>query len=103
MNYKRGVAQLSKGLSMKKQAKILLIFQLSIILYWILAKTTNVYKYAVTGAIYELLWQPAIAITFSIPFISAYFWIRAKCKLDSVFLAIILLAIAFIMVITHTD
>lgn len=88
---------------MKKQAKILLIFQLSIILYWILAKTTNVYKYAVTGAIYELLWLPAIAITFSIPFIAAYFWIRTKCKLDSAYLSIILLSIAFIMIITHTD
>lgn len=88
---------------MKKTAKILLIIQLCTILYWVLAKTAYVYKFAVTGAIFELLWLPAIAITFSIPFIAAYFWIRTKCKLDSAYLSIILLSIAFIMIITHTD
>lgn len=88
---------------MKKSAKTLLTIQLCIILYWVLVKTAIVYKFAVIGAIYELLWLPAIAITFVIPFIAAYFWIRTKCKLDSVYLAIILLAITFIMIITHTD
>jgi len=87
---------------MKKTSKILLIVLISVFLYWFLAKTTNVYVYAISGAIFELLWLPAIAITYSLPIVSAYFWIKEKCRFSSVYLSLMLLSIIIITWVVYS-
>lgn len=87
---------------MKRLSKILFILLISVFLFWFFAKGTNVYAYAIVGAIFELLWMPAIAITFSIPCVSAYFWIKEKCRFSSVYLSIMLLSLIVILWVVYS-
>lgn len=87
---------------MKKTSKILLILLISVFLYWFFAKATNVYAYAISGAIFELLWLPAIAMTFSVPVVCAYFWIKEKCRFSSVYLSLMLLSLIVILWVVYS-
>lgn len=53
--------------------------------FWLIGANFNVYTYAATGAIFEILWFPAVFLTFSIPIVSFYFWYKDKWSLKSVF------------------
>jgi hypothetical protein len=56
------------------------LFYLSVItiIYWAIVVYTDVYKFAIVGVIYELLWLPLLASVFIIPVISFIQIISAK-------------------------
>ena len=77
----------------KKIFIILLLINLSAIVLWIVGQNINIYQYAVVGAIFEILWLPIIISLILLPFISSYFWYKAKFNLTSKFLYLLLWSI----------
>ena len=53
--------------------------------FWLFALHYNVYKWAVVGAIFEMLWLPMIVLPFLLPLLIVYFWGRGGFKFKSIF------------------
>ncbi len=71
----------------KKNTEQLLFFlSLGVTTYWVLGRVMDVYRITAIGAIYELLWLPALALLFVLPVISLVNWFRQKFKINSLFL-----------------
>lgn len=75
------------------------VFVISIIvaLFWIIGNTADVYHFAFTGAIYELLSLPMLALIIFLPVISIVFFIKDKFNLRSMALYSFLLLIPVIL------
>ncbi len=60
-----------------------IIFMLNLInfLFWITANSINVYKYAVVGAIFEMMWLFMVAGMFVLPVLSVIFWRKKKFQI----------------------
>ena len=58
--------------------QVLFILSIITILYWLTAKSLNVYNYAFIGAVFELFWLPMIAFVFIGPIFSIILFIRDK-------------------------
>lgn len=65
---------------------ILLIALFAVLTYWTIAGTTDVYAFAVAGALYEILWLPVLLAGFAIPVISVIYWYKEKLRITSMFL-----------------
>jgi hypothetical protein len=70
-----------------------ILFGLSIIVftYWRIGHVINVYRFAVVGAIYEILWLFMILGLFGLPVISLIFLIKEKFSFRSLYLYTILI------------
>ena len=74
-----------------------IIFTLSIFtaLYWfITSNIIDVYKYALVGAICEILWLPCLLALIALPIYAVYFWAKEKFRLKSLYLLSILIIAA---------
>ena len=60
-------------------------------LFWIIGNTANIYHFAVTGAIYELLSLPMLALIIFLPVISIVLFVKDKFNLRSLALYSVLL------------
>lgn len=58
--------------------RALFILSIISILYWLTAKSSNVYNNAFIGAVFELLWLPMIAFVFIGPVFSIILFVRDK-------------------------
>ena len=52
--------------------KLQLAVSIFILLYWLLCKTIDVYKYAILGVLSEILWLPMVVLLFLLPIINLY-------------------------------
>ena len=80
--------------------KLLLALSISMLLYWLLCKTTDVYKYTILGVLYEILWFPMVATLLVLPILNGYFIIKNQNRVIHYFilgLNLITLFIVFIM------
>lgn len=80
--------------------KLLLALSISMLLYWLLCKTIDVYKYTILGVLSEILWFPMIAMLFLLPIINTYAIFKNKISLVHYFnlaLNIISILIVFLM------
>lgn len=57
-----------------KTGKLFFIFSTCLLLFWILARLVDVYRFAIVGAVYEILWLPALASFVILPILSFIFW-----------------------------
>jgi len=74
--------------------KLHLAVSIFILLYWLLCKTIDVYKYAILGVLSEILWLPMIAMLFLLPILNTYAIFKNKNSLIPYFnLAINLITI----------
>lgn len=80
--------------SQRRFAVLLFILASANALFWIIAFSIDVYKYALIGGLFEILWLPGILITFLAPFAAAYLWYKEKFSLRSINLITILITIA---------
>lgn len=79
--------------------KILFISSILVCLFWILSQTIDVYKYAIVGAIFEILWFPCIISLILIPLVSLIFLIMEKFNLRSLnFYSLIVITIAILII-----
>ena len=72
--------------SQPKTKKLILILSIAIALFWILGKFINVYSVAIMGAIFELLWLPALIGLFILPILSIIAWYKEKFDISSLYL-----------------
>jgi hypothetical protein len=83
-------------------SKTLFFLSVEVSIFWILGNWTNVYQFALTGAIYEILWLPNLAMLFTLPLVSLFFLGKEKRKLQSLYLySIVLLTIAILTMLNN--
>jgi len=61
-----------------------------------LAKGINVYRFAILGAIFELLWLPVLGMLFLLPIISLVLLVKERVSLRSLYISSILIVLATI-------
>jgi hypothetical protein len=78
-----------------------IVFILSILAsgFWWLAKGINVYRFAIVGAIYELLWIPVLGMLFLLPIMSLVLFVKERVNLKSLYIYSILIGMATIFFI----
>ncbi|SDN08288.1 hypothetical protein SAMN05421813_13911 [Daejeonella rubra] len=63
--------------------KRVLVISIFVALYWIIGNTVDVYYYAFTGAVFELLWLPMLALIVFLPVISIVLLVKDRFNLRS--------------------
>ena len=48
------------------------------LIYWLLCNTIDVYKYAILGVLYEIIWLPMLMMLFILPIINTYSMLKTK-------------------------
>ncbi len=76
---------------------LILIMSILVSGFWWLGQVINVYRFALVGAIYEILWLPVLAMLFILPIISLILWVKGKFNLGSLYLYSILIVVATIL------
>ena len=79
--------------------RFILFFSCLTLLFWLFSQTINVYKSKVVGAIFEILWLPAILSLFSLPVFSFYFWRKDKFKITSKFSYLLIWTLMSILIL----
>ncbi len=77
----------------------LLLINLIAMTVWFIGQSTNVYRYAIVGAIFEILWLPMILTIILIPITSLYLWYKDEFQVASKFLYLLLWSIFSIVII----
>lgn len=86
-----------------KTSKIVLLLSIFISVYWIFGQVMDIYSNAGVGAIFEILWFPAMAATVILPIVSVINLFKEKFSLRSLYLYSILtqlIALLTIILIT---
>lgn len=76
--------------------KVVFILSLFVSGFWWLVQFVDVYRFAVVGAIFELLWLPSVAMLYGLPVISLILLIKEKLNIRSLYIYSILIAAATI-------
>ena len=79
-------------------SKAIFLLSIGVLTFWLLGKTINIYHYAFVGVIFEILWLPAIVLTFSLPVFSFILWSKENFNFKSLGLYSFLIAIITILV-----
>jgi len=80
--------------------KLLLVLSSSMLLYWLLSKTIDVYQITIIGVLYEIIWLPMLVLFIVLPILNTYSLIKNKNSLMFYFslaLNIITLLIVFLV------
>lgn len=76
-------------------SKIVLLLSMAVSLYWIFGRIININSNKAVGAIFEILWLPAIAMTCILPVVSCIFLFKEKFNVKSLYLySVLILLIA---------
>ena len=79
--------------------KIIFFFSLFMLLYWITGHVLNIYRFAVAGAIFELLWLPMLLSLIILPALAFIFWVKEKFVISSLNLHTIIIGITTILIL----
>ena len=80
-----------------KKATYIFILSIACCAFWIAGNIFTVYKYALIGAIFEILWLPMLAMLFVLPVLCVIFLIKDKKYFKSYYLyALLLMGIAIL-------
>ena len=75
----------------------LLVLSISMLLFWLLSKTIDVYQITFLGVLYEIIWLPMLVMLFVLPIINTYTLFKIKNSLMSYFsLAINIITIVIV-------
>lgn len=80
-------------------SKVIFALSIFITVYWLLVMTVEVYRFAVVGALYEILWLPMVAAIFVMPAVALVYWIIERFHLKSLYLYALLFLLAAILTI----
>ena len=78
--------------------RILFISSVAVLVYWTLSRTVDIYRFAVVGAIYEILWLFMLIALVGLPILSIVFLIKEGFNIKSLYLYTILIAVTSILV-----
>ena len=61
------------------------VFTLSVIvsLFWIFGNLFDVYQFAIVGVLFEIAWLPVLALTFILPIVALFLFVKDKFHLKS--------------------
>lgn len=65
--------------------------------YWCLGHVIKVYRFALSGAIFEMLWLPALAMLVGLPIISLIVLLKEKLTIRSLYLYAMLISVTTIL------
>jgi hypothetical protein len=80
-------------------SKIVLSLSILVAGFCWLGHSINVYRFALVGAIFEILWLPALAMLFVLPIASLILLIKEKVNIRSLYIYSFLIGIASILFI----
>jgi hypothetical protein len=72
--------------------KLIITFSILVSIYWILGNSINLYKSAVVGEIFEILWLPMLLCIFLLPILSIIIVIKKKTQKLFPILSILIIA-----------
>jgi hypothetical protein len=75
-----------------RMGKMIFLITLGASLFWIAARLLPVYENKIIGAVFEMLWLPAVLILFVLPIFSFLLWAGEKFRVQSAHLFSIILA-----------
>ena len=61
-------------------SKLILLLSIFSAAYCVLASFINVYRFAIVGVIYEILWLPALGVLFIAPLVAIVLWKKEKFR-----------------------
>ncbi|HMU11245.1 MAG TPA: hypothetical protein PKC54_14635 [Ferruginibacter sp.] len=79
--------------------RIFWILSISVFLFCLLGRLINVYRFAFVGAVFELLWLPAILLLLVLPILVFIYWMKERCSLRSIHLYSLLVLAATILLL----
>jgi hypothetical protein len=80
--------------------KLLLALSISILLFWLLCNTIDVYQIPILGVLYEILWLPMLILFIVLPILNTYTIFKNKNNLIPYFslaLNVITIIIVFLV------
>jgi hypothetical protein len=89
--------KMNKTFTNLKQSEIVLLLSVAASILWILGQLVNVYHFAVTGAIFEMLWLPLLIMLVGLPVFSLIMFIREKANVRSLYFYSILIVVATVL------
>jgi hypothetical protein len=81
-------------IKISKTSKIVFILSLFTALFWCIGQLVNVYYFAISGAIFEILWLPMLVLLFVLPLFSLTYWVKEKFNLKSLYLYSLLIILS---------
>lgn len=79
--------------------KVVFFLCLSVALFWCSVVLLNVYRFAITGTIYEILWLPMLVLIYTLPFVVLIFLFKTKFNLRTLYVyALLLLALTAVVI-----
>jgi hypothetical protein len=77
--------------------KIVLLLSVFVAIFWCLGRVIDIYRSAIVGAVFEILWLPMIGMMFVLPIIAVFFLIKEKFSFRSLHLySILILALTLL-------
>jgi hypothetical protein len=67
-------------------SKLFFVLSIVIFVFWFLGQRIDVYRFAIVGAIYEILWLFMVLMLFVLPVISLVFVVKEKFNFRSFYL-----------------
>jgi len=71
--------------------------------YWMLGKVVHVNRFALLGAIFEILWLPALAMLFVIPIISIVLLLKEKTNISSLYFYSFIIVVTTLLVMILSE
>lgn len=90
---------IKKYLANKRLDNWLLMAAIIVFIFLFISKKTNVYKYAIGGAVFEILWLPMVAGIFIIPLICVAKLITQPITINSLAIYTMLISIGTILLL----
>lgn len=87
----------SNGFQNSKTSKIVFLLSIFIFIYWCLEQIINVYRFALVGAIFELLWLFMLVGLFGLPILCMIYWVKEKFNLRSLYLYSLIITVTTIL------
>lgn len=80
-----------------KTSKILFLLCIFLFVFSFLGQAINIYRFALVGAIFEILWLPVLAGIFVAPILSIILWVKEKFNVRSLNIYSILISVCTIL------
>ncbi len=71
------------SLSNKKASVVVFVMSVLVTLFWLLGNLFDVYQFAIVGVIFEIVWLPIMALTFILPLVALFLFIKDKFNYKS--------------------
>ena len=80
-----------------KISKVVFILSILSSGFWCLGQVMNVYRFTLVGALYEILWLPALGVLCLLPIFSLLFLVKEKGSIKSFYIYSIIISVATIL------